>query len=643
MCGFAGYFKGINYGDELLHKMGNALLHRGPDDSGVWFDKSEQIGFAHQRLAVIDCSPAGKQPMVSSSERYVLVFNGEIYNHLKLRLKLKSKNFKGHSDTETLLALIEEFGLEKSLKSTEGMFALALWDKRKKELYLARDRIGEKPLYYGWQGEGSGASFLFGSELKSIKQHPSFVPEINRDAIALLLRHNYIPAPYSIYQGVSKLEPGCMLKISHEIPKPKIYAYWSAIFEINSGVAHPFTGSANDAINKLEELSMEAVGQQMVSDVPLGAFLSGGVDSSLVVALMQAQSEKPIKSFSIGFNEKAYNEAGYAKKVANHLGTDHTELYVSSESAMNVIPKLPELYCEPFSDSSQIPTFLVSQLAKEHVTVSLSGDGGDELFCGYNRYHLANNLWSKISILPIPIRASIANAITSFSPESWNKLSKFIPTSGRFNHIGDKLHKGADALNSKTIDELYLNLVSHFDTPESIVIGGCEPLTHLTSNAHDFSELSDIQRMMALDLITYLPDDILVKVDRAAMAVSLETRVPFLSHKIVEFAWTLPQSYKLRDGKTKWPLRQILYRHVPQKLIERPKMGFGIPIDSWLRGPLRVWAEGLLDESRLQREGFFHVEPIRRKWEEHLSGKRNWQYHIWTILMFQSWLEANHG
>ena len=643
MCGFAGYFKGINYGDELLYKMGNALLHRGPDDSGLWFDKSEQIGFAHQRLAVIDCSPAGKQPMVSATGRYVLVFNGEIYNHLKLRLKLKNKIFKGHSDTETLLASIEEFGLEKSLKSTEGMFALALWDRKKKELYLARDRIGEKPLYYGWQGEGSGASFLFGSELKSIKQHPAFASEINRDAIALLLRHNYIPAPYSIYQGVSKLEPGSILKISHETLKPKIHTYWSAVFEINSGVAHPFTGSANDAINKLEELSMEAVGKQMASDVPLGAFLSGGVDSSLIVALMQAQSEKPIKSFSIGFNEKAYNEAGYAKKVANHLGTDHTELYVSSESAMNVIPKLPELYCEPFSDSSQIPTFLVSQLAKEHVTVSLSGDGGDELFCGYNRYHLASNLWSKISILPMPIRASIANAITSFSPESLNKLSKFIPSSGKFNHIGDKLHKGADALNSKTIDELYLNLVSQFDAPVSVVIGGREPLTHLTSNTHNFSELSNVQKMMALDLITYLPDDILVKVDRAAMGVSLETRVPFLSHKIVEFAWTLPQSYKLRDGKTKWPLRQILYRHVPQKLIERPKMGFGIPIDSWLRGPLRNWAEGLLDESRLQREGFFHVEPIRRKWEEHLSGKRNWQYHIWTILMFQSWLEANHG
>jgi len=400
-------------------------------------------------------------------------------------------------------------------------------------------------------------------------------------------------------------------------------------------------GTADEAVDQLELLTMDAVGQQMVSDVPLGAFLSGGVDSSLVVALMQAQSEQPVKSFSIGFNEQGYNEAQYAKEVANYLGTDHTELYVSSEDTMNVIPKLPELYCEPFSDSSQIPTFLVSQLAREHVTVSLSGDGGDELFCGYNRYQMASSLWGKIALLPMPIRSLLANAITTISQQSWDQLARFIPGAGRYNLIGDKLHKGAATLNSRTVHELYLHLVSHFNAPESVVMGGHEPLTHLTGNAPDLSGLSDVQRMMALDLMTYLPGDILEKVDRAAMGVSLETRVPLLDHRVVEFAWRLPQSIKLRGGQTKWPLRQVLYRHVPQKLIDRPKMGFGVPIDAWLRGPLRDWAESLLDESRLRREGYFYVEPIRTKWEEHLSGRRNWQYHIWDILMFQSWLEAN--
>lgn len=643
MCGFSGYFGGDVSGSELLRQMGSAILHRGPDDSGDWFDDASHIGFSHQRLSVIDCSSAGHQPMVSASGRYVIAFNGEIYNHLEIRSKLNTKNYRGHSDTETLLASVDERGLEETLKAAVGMFALALWDREKRELYLARDRVGEKPLYYGWQGDGGNTSFLFGSDLTSLKQHPYFSSEVNRDALTLYLRHNYIPAPYSIYRGISKLLPGSILRVSLTERAPKVWTYWSAVDVVNAGVANPFKGGADDAVDHLERLLMRAVGRQMISDVPLGAFLSGGIDSSLVVALMQAQSDQPIKSFSIGFNEQGYNEAVYAKEVANHLGTDHTELYVSSEDAINVIPKLPQLYSEPFSDSSQIPTFLVSQLAREHVTVSLSGDGGDELFCGYNRYQMANGLWSKISLLPVPLRSLFAKAITSFSPDSWNKIAHNIPGAGRFNNIGDKIHKGADALNSQSIHDLYLHLVSHFSSPESIVIGSQEPPTLLTGNYPDLSGLSDVQRMMALDFMTYLPDDILVKVDRAAMGVSLETRVPFLDHKVVEFAWSLPQTMKLNEGKTKWPLRQVLFRHVPQKLIDRPKMGFGVPIDSWLRGPLRDWAEDLLDESRLRREGYFHVEPIRRKWEEHLSGKRNWQYHIWDVLMFQAWLEQNHG
>jgi len=456
-----------------------------------------------------------------------------------------------------------------------------------------------------------------------------------------LLRHNYIPAPYSIYQGISKLEPGCLLSVSSTTKEPKVWSYWSSSDAIVAGVQVPFTGTPDDAVDELERLAKLAIKQQMMGDVPLGAFLSGGIDSSAVVALMQTQSTRPVKTFTIGLHEEGYNEAVHAKAVAKHLGTDHTELYVTSEEAMSVIPDLPTLYSEPFSDSSQIPTFLVSKLAKQHVTVSLSGDAGDELFCGYNRYQMTNNLWNKLSMLPVPLRTVLANGINSISPQAWNNLATYMPGAKRFNNIGDKLHKGAGVLASRSVDELYLGLVSAHRDPAVLVVGAKEPSTLLSGNAPDLIGLSDIQRMMALDLMTYLPDDILVKVDRAAMGVSLETRVPFLDHHIVEFAWSLPQSIKLKEGQTKWPLRQVLYRHVPRKLIERPKMGFGIPIDKWLRGPLRGWAESLLDEGRLRREGFFHPGPIRSLWSEHLSGKRNFAGLLWSILMFQAWLEEN--
>jgi asparagine synthase (glutamine-hydrolysing) len=457
------------------------------------------------------------------------------------------------------------------------------------------------------------------------------------------MRHNYIPAPYSIYKGISKLEAGCLLTVSMAQPEPKVVRYWSAAAVAVAGCAVPFIGTPEQAVDALEMLLKSAVQQQMVADVPLGAFLSGGIDSSTIVALMQAQSARPVKTFTIGFDEAGYNEAVHAKAVAKHLGTEHTELYVSPQQALDVIPQLPTLYCEPFSDSSQIPTFLVSQLARQQVTVSLSGDAGDELFCGYNRYLMANRLWQKLSVLPTGSRRLAARGLTALSPSRWNALlgpvQGLLPSALRQANLGDKLHKAAGVLASSNVDALYLGLVSHWDDPASVVIGSKEPPTLLTGNAPQLSGLDEIQRMMAMDTLTYLPDDILVKVDRAAMGNSLEGRVPFLDHRVVEFAWSLPQSMKLRDGVGKWALRQVLYRHVPKELIERPKMGFGVPIGEWLRGPLKGWAEELLDEARLQREGFFHSAPIRKKWDEHLSGLRNWQYHLWDVLMFQAWLE----
>jgi asparagine synthase (glutamine-hydrolysing) len=652
MCGFVGFFCGLaphgQLGDEaMLQRMADRIANRGPDDAGYWCDVEHRIGLGHRRLAIVDLSPAGHQPMPSASGRYVIAFNGEIYNHLLLRQALadvtQAPAWRGHSDTETLLAGFDAWGIEGMVERAIGMFAFAVWDRQTHMLTLARDRIGEKPLYYGWQGHGKDAVFLFGSELKALRVHPAFENNINRGALSLQLRHNYIPAPYSIYEGIAKLPAGSLLTLSMQQRAPTVRVYWSGVQAAESGVASAFTGSADQAVDELETLLKDAVRQQMMADVPLGAFLSGGVDSSTVVALMQAQSSRPVKTFTIGFNEDDYNEAEHAKVVARHLGTDHTELYVTPEQAMAVIPRLPALYDEPFSDSSQIPTFLVSQLAREHVTVSLSGDAGDELFCGYNRYQMTANLWRKLAAVPLPLRKLAANGLTCVSPQAWNGLAGavkgLLPRSARFANTGDKLHKGAGVLECQSVDALYLGLVSHWKDPASVVIRGPEPSTLLTGNAPSLSGLDEVQRMMALDTLTYLPDDILVKVDRAAMGVSLETRVPFLDHRVVEFAWRLPQSMKLRDGQTKWALRQVLYRHVPQAMIERPKMGFGVPIGDWLRGPLRDWAEALLDESRLKDEGFFQPAPIRRKWEEHLSGQRNWEYHLWDVLMFQAWLE----
>jgi len=658
MCGFTGFItsKRPDSAEAVLARMAAVIAHRGPDDLGVWWDALAGLGFAHRRLSIVDLSPAGHQPMFSASGRYAIVFNGEIYNHMALRSELEGMDcraslamtetragWRGHSDTETLLAGFDAWGIEATVKQCIGMFAFAVWDQQTRTLTLGRDRMGEKPLYYGWQGGGNERVFLFGSELKALKAHPAFAADIDRGALCLLLRHNYIPAPYSIYQGIAKLEPGCLLSVSLAQPEPKVWKYWDTVQVARAGVASPFAGTADDAVDALEVLAKDAVRQQMMADVPLGAFLSGGIDSSTVVALMQAQSSRPVKTFTIGFNEEGYNEAVHAKAVAQHLGTEHTELYVTPAQAMDVIPRLPVLYCEPFADSSQIPTFLVSQLAKQHVTVSLSGDAGDELFCGYNRYQLTEKLWRKLARVPAPLRALVAKGITALSPTAWDSLAGVIPGAGRYAALGDKLHKGAGVLTSATVDELYFGMVSHLRNPADWVISGQEPPTHLTGLRPDLGELGAVERMMALDAISYLPDDILVKVDRAGMGVSLESRVPFLDHRLVEFAWSLPLGYKLRDGQTKWPLRQVLYRHVPRELIDRPKMGFGVPLHDWLRGPLRGWAEELLDEARLRREGYFHPGPIRRLWAEHLSGKRNWMAQLWNVLMFQAWLEANQA
>ena len=642
MCGIAGFLvkNRMNYGGNLSQQathMSAAIISRGPDDSGVWTDKAVGVALSHARLSILDLSSAGHQPMESASGRYAIVFNGEIYNHNEIRYSLRDQvsYWRGHSDTETLLNAIEVWGLETTLKRCEGMFALAVWDRTKSILMLARDRLGEKPLYYGWQGEGANKVFLFGSELKALRKHPSFEFDINRDAINLLLRHNCIPAPYSIYNKISKLMPGTILSLSINDTEPKISEYWSLKEVAMKGLDNLHSGGDAKVINGLEDVLKRSVEQQMVADVPLGAFLSGGIDSSLIVALMQQQSTQPVKTFTIGFSDESYNEAKHAKEVAKYLNTDHAELYVSHQDAINVIPKLPKIYDEPFSDSSQIPTFLVSQLARDHVTVSLSGDAGDELFGGYNRYLLTDQLWGKLSILPVSMRRGLAGMMTTLSPEAFNKFLGFLP----YNRVGEKIHKAASVMESSSIDELYLRLVSHWNNPESIVLNSSEPITQLTNANLNISRFSKIQKMMLMDTLTYLPDDILTKVDRAAMAVSLETRIPFLNHNVVEYAWRIPMNFKIRNGEGKWALRQILYNYVPKEMIERPKMGFGVPIDSWLRGPLREWAEELLDESRLRQEGFFNPEQIRQKWREHLSGTRNWQHQLWDVLMFQAWLE----
>jgi asparagine synthase (glutamine-hydrolysing) len=649
MCGIAGFLGGdwssAGAANNILQRMAASIRHRGPDHSDVWIDADAQLGFAHTRLSIVDLSSAGDQPMHSHSGRHVIIYNGEIYNHRQIRDEIGqagiAPNWNGHSDTETLLAAIDLWGVRGALERAAGMFAFALWDRAERSLTLARDRLGEKPLYYG--RSGGEFAFLFGSELKPLLQHPQFRGEVDRDALTLLLRYGYVPAPFSIYRGIAKLPPGTFLTLADPRADPEIETYWSAAAVAERGASDPLDLSDPEALDEIEARLTIAVGGQMLADVPLGAFLSGGVDSSTVVALMQKLSSRPVKTFTIGFHEKGYNEAAHAKAVARHLGTDHTELYVTAGEAREVIPHLPEIYDEPFADSSQIPTHLVARLARQHVRVALSGDGGDETFGGYNRYLLTSRLWNRVAAVPRPLRAAAALAMTAIPSSAWNRLGDVaggvLPKWAQVDRLGDKVHKGAPLLDSGSPAELYRGMLSLWRDPVVVVIGGDEP--SLSSGAPAGAvPLGPVERMMALDLVGYLPDDILVKVDRAAMAVSLETRVPYLDHRVVEFAWRLPLASKIRGGESKWLLLQLLYRYVPHDLVERPKMGFAIPLGNWLRGPLREWTEDLLDERRIRDEGYFRSQPIRDLWKVHLAGRVDEHRRLWPILMFQSWLEA---
>jgi len=622
--------------------MTHAIFHRGPDDDGHWVDPEAGIHLGFRRLSILDLSEAGHQPMISHSGRFVCIFNGEIYNFQDLRNRLPTDTFRGHSDTEILLEHIEAYGLEETLRQTAGMFALSVWDRERRELSFARDRLGEKPLYYGW----SGGNLFFASELKALRRHPDFRGEIDRNVLALYLGVAYVPSPWSIYRSVYKLPAGSYLTLSgFDTPSdfdpfpdrspssPRLY------WDMKKVVSQPRSEvSDEEAVDRLDAILRQTVAREMVSDVPLGGFLSGGIDSSAIVAVMQAVSPSPVRSFTIGFHEGGFNEAEHAKAVAQHLGTDHTEFYVTARDTLDVLPLIPTIYDEPFADPSQIPTYLVSKLARQEVTVCLSGDGGDELFGGYNRYFMAERVWRRAGRMPQPVRRSLRHVLTSLPPGFYDRVGRAMGSRVRL--MGDKAHKLANLMDVKSADEMYLRLVSQWPEPSRVVKDACPEETIFQQAQGFFSNLDFTERMMATEALTYLPDDIMVKVDRASMAVSLESRAPFLHHEVAEFAWSLPFRQKVRDGKGKWILRQVLDRYVPRALIERPKMGFAVPIDAWLRGPLRDWAEPLLSRERLERDGFFEVEPIRRRWEEHVSGRRNWQYQLWCILMFQSWLDA---
>lgn len=645
MCGLVGFRSLGAIGEDsgvVAHAMAERIQHRGPDDSGVWVDQDSGIALAHRRLSILDLSPAGHQPMLSVSGRWVIVFNGEIYNHLELRKDLETMGaapvWRGHSDTETLLAGIEAWGVDATLKRCVGMFAIAIWDRAERTLWLARDRAGEKPLYYGWQGD----SFLFGSELKALRAHPAFTANVDRGAIALFLRHNYVPDPYSIYTGIRKLPPGTWLKLGPGEREADPVAYWSLAEVAERGCARPFAGTESDAIDQVEQVLSVAVRRQMLADVPLGALLSGGIDSSLITALMQAQSSRGVRTFTIGFDERDYDEARYSNAVAAHLGTEHTQLVLSANDVMALVPMLPAMYDEPFADSSQLPTHLVMQLARRHVTVALSGDAGDEFFGGYNRYFLGPAVWKRVGWLPAPLRRVIGQALTAIPAGAMNSAFGGVSNMLGIALPGDKAHKlGRRLREVRNLDDLYVALVTEWPDAAGMVVNGTIP-DNLLDRRADWPKLRDpVARMMALDALTYLPGDILTKVDRAAMSVSLETRAPFLDREVMELAWTLPPSMKLRDGKGKWILRQVLARHVPKSLFERPKMGFGIPLDQWLRGPLRDWASDLLSEQRLRREGFLRPEAITLTWQAHLRGDGSFGYRLWSVLMFQAWLATS--
>ena len=645
MCGIAGIWNNKKSSNEMytcLHSTISVIKHRGPDDGDVWFDENVRLGLAHRRLSIIELTKAGHQPMQSSCKRYIIVFNGEIYNHHQIRSKLfevdQNIKWRGSSDTETLLESVRLLGLEETLKLTTGMFALALYDLQAESLFLARDRFGEKPLYFGY----NLGSFVFASELKSIKAIPGLDLKISQKSVQLQSQFAYIPEPYSIYEGIFKLEPGSILELSISDIKNsntgKTKKYWSAYDSASYGLGNKIEFNSDQAaIAELDRLLKISVKEQMMSDVPLGAFLSGGIDSSLIVSLMQAQSANPIKTFTIGFNEKGYNEAVHAKAVAKHLGTDHTELYVTAKDSISIVDRLASIYDEPFADTSQIPSILVSQLAKSKVTVCLSGDAGDELFGGYSRYFLTKKMWATISSLPKAIKSILVKSIHLLSPNQWNILYNTLVFNSGNKLIGNKLYKAVKALQANNGRELYFNLVNHINPKETLMSNF--DIEDVYSKWHNGGSLID--QMMLFDTISYLPGDILTKMDRAAMSVSLETRIPFLNHNLYEFAWKLDDKYKIRNGVGKWILRKNLYNYVPESLVNRPKMGFSVPVGDWIRGPLKDWAEDLLDDAKIGEQGYYNRHSVKQIWEEHKSGKNNWDYQLWNILMFQQWLNSN--
>jgi asparagine synthase (glutamine-hydrolysing) len=648
VCGIAGLFDprratGAEDLGRTVDAMAAVLTHRGPDGEGSWCAPDHGIAFGHRRLAVVELGPEGAQPMRSSDGRWVLNYNGELYNHpvLRRRLAAAGVTFRGGSDTEVLLAAVSEWGLGPALEASEGMFALALWDRHRRQLHLARDRFGEKPVYYGWIGD----RLAFASELKSLCLLPEFRADIDRDAVALYLRHNCVPAPYTIYRGVAKLAPGQLLTVDGDIrpgaPLPT-RAYWSARQAVEDARRRPLAGTAEQMADHLESALSGSVAARMVADVPVGAFLSGGVDSSVIVALMQQHSTKPVRTFTVGFADPAFDESAEAASVAAHLGTDHTPLDVTDRDAMEVIPTLPDIWDEPFGDISAIPMHLVSRLARSQVTVALSGDGGDELFAGYNRHAWLEQLWRRSSVLPGPARRMAGGALGLIPPaliEGAARAATILPPHRQIRNPTSKVAKVGKVLAAAGPADAYLSLVSYWDDAESMVLGA-GPTVSVASRPSEWPALDGItEQMLWLDLVGYLPDDILTKLDRAAMATSLETRVPFLDRSVFDVAWRLPMSAKLHDGATKWILRQVLYRHVPPELIERPKMGFGFPIGPMLRGPLRAWAEELLGERRLRVQGLLDPEPVRRAWSQHLQGRRDLAYELWAVLALEAWLD----